>query len=179
MALSPGDGDSGIWSGCAAVSDEGEPLLFYTSASEGDVGRASIRVARPADPELRTRTKGPVVASPQRPETTVFRDPVITRDADTWRMVVGHGDAERTAGAEVFRSADLLTRDYDGLLSTRAAADEPFTGAAWECPQLVRRTHGLDTDLLVVSVWDDDPFHVAASAGTYSEGRFTRGTGSG
>jgi len=175
IALSPDGQDAGVWSGCAVIDDQGEPRLFYTSVGPPDVHRGSIRTARPADAGLATWTKGPVIAGPPSRDVSVFRDPVVFRDGSVWRMLVGQGDTRGVAGVAVYRSDDLETWQHDGLLASRSFGEEPFTGTAWECPQLVRRTDGLDSDVLVFSVWSGDPHHVSASAGTYADGRFAPG----
>lgn len=178
IALSPDgeDGeDVGVWSGCAVIDDQGEPRLFYTSVGPPDVHRGSIRTARPSDAGLATWAKGPVIAEPPGWDVAVFRDPAVFRDGPVWRMLVGQGDTRGVAGVATYRSGDLETWHHDGLLVSRSFGEEPFTGTAWECPQLVRRTDGLDADVLVFSVWSGDPHHVSASAGTYTEGRFIPG----
>jgi beta-fructofuranosidase len=175
IALSPDGEDEGVWSGCAVIDDNGDPRLFYTSVGPPDVHRGSIRTARTSDAGLATWSKGPIIAGPPSRDVSVFRDPVVLRDGPVWRMLVGQGDTRGIAGVAAYRSDDLETWHHDGLLVSRSFAEEPFTGTAWECPQLVRRTEGLDADVLVFSVWSGDPHHVSASAGTYSDGRFTPG----
>jgi len=172
IALSPGDGDAGCWSGGLAVTDDGEPLIFYTAAVERDLGRGQVRLARSADADWTTWTKGEVVASAQTDETHVFRDPVVFRDGDGWRMLVGYGAADGTAGAETFASPDLESWTPTGLLATRhTSTGDPWTGTAWECPQLLRDVGA--GDVLVVSVWAEHGTHyVAAAGGTYADGRF-------
>ena len=48
IALPPGDGDEGCWSGCAIIDDDGRPVLFYTSVGEPDpdLGRGPARPPR-------------------------------------------------------------------------------------------------------------------------------------
>ena len=113
------------------------------------------------------------------PSTRVFRDPTVFRDGDRWRMVVGSGMTDGTACAQVFSSSDLDTWTYDGLLATRnARAQDPWTGSAWECPQVLRAAGGDGDgdgagDVLVISIWDGNaPHDVAAASGRYAEGRF-------
>lgn len=170
-ALFPGDGDTGCWSGSLVVAEDGEPLLFYTAVGEPDLHLGAIRLARSSDDAWLEWRKGEVVARSSVEGTTVFRDPQVFRDGAGWRMIVGVGRADGTAGADVFRSDDLLTWEYDGQLAARHGTQtDPWTGLAWECPQLLRT--GRD-DALVVSVWKDNVTHnVAAAAGSYADGRF-------
>lgn len=172
IALPPGDGDEGCWSGTVAIDDDGRPVMFYTSVAGANHQLGRVRVARP-NANWSTWVKGDIVAEAVDPTTRVFRDPMVFRDGDRWRMLVGAGVGHDIAGAEVFSSPDLTDWRYDGLLATREAGEQhPWTGTAWECPQLVRSIDG--HDVLVVSIWDEHaPHDVAAATGTYHDGRFT------
>ena len=46
VALAPGDGDEGCWSGCAVIDDDGRPVLFYTSVWQPDPELGRVRIAR-------------------------------------------------------------------------------------------------------------------------------------
>lgn len=174
IALFPDEEEVGIWSGCAVVPADGQPRLFYTSVVDGELDYGRVRLAHP-DTDLMSWSKGDVVAR-HNPGDAVFRDPMIIRESAGWRMFVGQGDDSEVAGIATFTSTDLETWAYDGLLATRPASAVPFTGVAWECPQLVRRTDGVAADLLLVSVWKDGvTYHVAGSAGSYADGRFEQG----
>jgi beta-fructofuranosidase len=176
VALTPGEGDDGCWSGCAVIGEDGQPVLFYTSAQGPDHQLGRIRVARLAQSNTHW-VKGEVVATAMKPTIRVFRDPVVFRDGDRWRMVVGAGTTDGTAGAEVFSSDGLGSWRYDGTLTTRnTRSQHPWTGTGWECPQVVRKTGGDGGDVLVVSIWDDHtPHDVAGATGSYADGRFTVG----
>jgi len=176
IALFPGDGEIGCWSGGLAVTDDGEPLIFYTAAVERNPALGLVRVARTGDARWNTWTKGEVVATAPTEETAVFRDPVVFRDDGRWRMLVGYGATDGTAGVQSFASDDLQHWVHTGLVATRHTSEtEPWTGTAWECPQLLRGVG--DGDVLVVSVWEDHVTHyVAAVGGTYADGRFAEGT---
>ena len=170
-ALAPGDGDEGCWSGCAVVGDDGRPVIFYTSVAAPDRHLGRIRIAR-QDPATGEWVKGEIIAESMTPDTRMFRDPMIFRDGDTWRMLVGSGTAEGVAGAQLFRSTNLDEWEYDGWLAQRSTdARDPWTGAGWECPQILRHVGGDGGDVLVVSVWDDKepndqgPNGVAAASG--------------
>ncbi|ARC56066.1 Beta-fructosidase [Frondihabitans sp. 762G35] len=178
VALAPGDGDDGIWSGSLVTDDEGRSSLFYTSVNEPDLHDGRVRIAHPAQGAQESWgawTKGPVVAeAPADLGVRVFRDPFVFRDdaAGGWRMLVGAGLPDRTAAALGYTSPDLATWTFDGVAASRAAAstDPVWTGSVWECPQIVRVG---DSDVLVVSVWEDDLLHsVAYGVGTWADGRF-------
>ena len=94
VAIAPGDGDGGIWTGSLVTGDDGHARIFYTSTSEPDIGIGRIRVATPDDDEWISWTKGPfVVDAPADLDLIAYRDPFLREDPDGWRMFVGAGDA--------------------------------------------------------------------------------------
>ena len=138
--LAPGEGDEGIWSGSAVIDDDGRPVLFYTSAGGEDVDLGRIRSARLSQAGDQW-VKGPVVVEAVDTATRVFRDPTVFRDGDHWTMVVGSGRSDGTASAEVFSSSDLESWTPVGILASRSTRSQhPWTGAAWECPQVSAAT---------------------------------------
>ncbi len=173
VALAPGDGDDGIWTGSLVVDESGSARIFYTSTSAPDLGIGRIRVATPADDEwIEWRKDGVVAEAPADLELIAFRDPFLRKDGDTWRMFVGAALADGTAAALSYTSPDLGAWTYEGVAASRSTAErEPvWMGALWECPQLVdidRRT------VLISSVWDADTLHYAGYAvGAYDDGTF-------
>jgi len=175
VALAPGEGDDGCWSGSVVIPpDGGAATMFYTSVRTPDLDRGRARVARPLDDGWVSWAKGDVVAvAPDDGPVIVFRDPFVFRDGAVWRMLVGGAYAGGTAVAFAFTSTDLAAWAYDGPLLTRSTVetDGAWTGAGWECPQLIAVG---DQHVLLVSVWEPDGLHhVAAAIGSYTEGRFT------
>ncbi len=174
VALEPGDGDDGIWSG-SIVQPEGEPAaLFYTAVRLSDVQIGRVRIARADDETWTTWTKGNVVAElPEGVEVVAYRDPYVFHDGSCWRMLIGAGLTDGTATALIYTSDDIAHWTYDGLVATRhrSETDPTWTGAGWECPQLFRIA---DKWVLTVSVWEPNVTHYEAYAiGTYESGRFT------
>src|SRR3954471_487360 len=51
VALRPGDGDDGCWSGSVVAPGDGDAALFYTSVRAPNLELGRVRRARPADPE--------------------------------------------------------------------------------------------------------------------------------
>src|ERR1700712_205838 len=47
VALAPGDGDDGVWSGSIATAGDGRPSLFYTAVSTAAMSLGTIRTATP------------------------------------------------------------------------------------------------------------------------------------
>lgn len=175
VALSPGDGDEGCWSGSVAVPEPGRPVVFYTSVGPPDLGLGTVRTARPVTGSGWTDwVKGPVVVRlPEDVPAEVFRDPYVFRDGDCWRMIVGAGLRDGTPAVLGYVSDDLESWSYDGVVAARPGPDAHslWTGSAWECPQLFPLG---DRWVLVVSVWHRHALdHVAYATGTWSDGRFT------
>ena len=171
--LSPGDGDEGVWSGSIVAPDDAPTVLFYTSVSGSEHHVGQVRVARPLDSSWRTWTKGGVVARlPDGLRAVTFRDPFVVHDGTSWLMLIGAGLTDGTATALAYRSHDLERWTYDGpLVSRHRSSHEPlWTGAAWECPQLIRVDGRW---VLVVSVWEPGAAHDEAYAvGDLVDGRF-------
>ncbi len=173
IALAPGDGDDGIWSGSLTVDDAGHAMAFYTSVTVPGFGIGRIRTARPTDPGWNHWEKGGVVVDlPAELDAVAFRDPFVFRDGPGWRMLVGTALRDGTAAAASFSSPDLLSWSYDGLASARSGrvTDPVWTGTLWECPQLFE----IDgSHVLITSVWEADVLHhVAYAVGDYDGARF-------
>lgn len=174
VAIAPGEGDGGIWTGSQVTGDDGRDRIFYTSTSEPDIGIGRIRVATPVDADWISWTKGPfVVDAPTDLDLVVHRDPFVRRDPDGWRMFVGAGDAQGTAMALSYRSEDLESWRYEGIALRRSTTQtaDVWMGALWECPQII------DVDghaVMVCSVWEADVlYHVGYAVGDYESGTFT------
>jgi beta-fructofuranosidase len=174
VALPPGAGDDGCWSGSIAVADDGRPVLFYTSVTVPDVHIGRVRTARPVDRTWDAWVKQDVVARlPSGVDAVAFRDPYVYRDGGRWRMLVGAGLKDGTATVLGYVSDDLDAWEYDGPLVSRSTHEtEPeWTGSLWECPQLFAMG---EAQVLLVSVWHAGVLHhVACSVGSVSGGRFT------
>jgi beta-fructofuranosidase len=173
VAIAPGDGDDGIWTGCLATGDDGRTRAFYTSTTGPDYGIGRVRVATPTGPDWLSWQKGSVVVeAPEGLDLVAFRDPFVVRDPDAWRMFVGAGGADGTAMALSYRSDDLDAWTYEGVALRRSTYERApvWLGALWECPQVIQ-VDGVH--VMVSSVWDDDVLHYAGYAlGSYARGQF-------
>jgi beta-fructofuranosidase len=173
VALSPGDGDDGCWSGSLVAQPGREAVIFYTSVQLPDLALGRVRRARPRDAGWRDWVKEDVVVqAPEDSALTAFRDPFVFRDLDRWSMLVGAGRADGSASVLGYTSADLVTWRYAGDVAGRpGSGTQPIrTGTMWECPQLVPVAN---KHVLVVSVLDQDVLHyVACAVGSYRDGRF-------
>lgn len=172
VAIAPGDGDDGIWTGCIAGTGE-SARAFYTAVSTPDFGIGRVRVAHPADAQWSSWVKDDVVVrAPEGMDLIAFRDPFIRRETDGWRMFVGAADRDGTARALTYTSGDLEEWSYDGVALERSAAlhDPVWMGALWECPQVFELG---DRSIMISSIWDADVLHYAAYAvGSFADGRF-------
>lgn len=172
VAVAPGDGDDGIWSGSIATDTTGKSTMFYTSVTEPDIGIGTVRSATPDDESWNSWTKGAKLMTAPDLNVVAYRDPFVFRDGEQWRMFVGAGLEGGIAAAVSYSSADLSEWSLDGIAAQRPGteADPVWTGTMWECPQLFE----IDgAHVLVTSIWEDDVLHyVAYGVGTYSEGNF-------
>jgi beta-fructofuranosidase len=172
IALAPGDGDDGIWSGSLAL-DGDDARTFYTSVQQPDISIGRVRTATPGDRAWREWTKNDIVVeAPAELDLVAFRDPFVFKHEDQWRMLVGAGLANGVAAAASFVSDDLRHWTYTGLAAQRSGDDHDpvWTGTVWECPQIF----AIDgRHVLVTSVWDNETLHYAAyGVGTFTDGQF-------
>lgn len=173
VAIEPGDGDDGIWTGSLAQADDG-PVILYTSVRSADYGMGRVRRAVPVDDRWDQWVKEEIVAqAPEDLDLIAYRDPFVMREKDGWRFFIGAGSRDGHAMALTYTSRNLHEWTYDGVAAERATTQtEPvWTGRLWECPQFV------DVDgiwAMISSVWDDDVLHYAAyGLGRYDGGRFS------
>jgi beta-fructofuranosidase len=174
VAIAPGEGDDGIWTGSLVTDDAGRTKIFYTSTVQPDIGIGRVRVATPDDDGWIHWSKGDVVAeAPDELDVIAYRDPFVVREPVGWRMFLGAGLADGTATALSYWSDDLDEWEYEGITLQRPTHEvEPvWMGALWECPQIIEVD---GRHVMVSSVWDDDVLHYAGYAvGRYNDGRFT------
>ncbi|MCC6497713.1 MAG: glycoside hydrolase family 32 protein [Propionibacteriaceae bacterium] len=178
VAIAPGEGDDGIWTGSLVIDDDHRARVFYTATHLPDYAIGRIRTATPTDAGWIGWDKGAVVAdAPEGLDLVTFRDPFVRREGDLWRMFVGAGSRDGTAMALTYVSEDKLDSwRYDGVALARSTQDtDPiWTGSLWECPQVLPIG---DRYAMVTSVWDADNLHYAAYAlGSYADGRFRADT---
>jgi beta-fructofuranosidase len=172
VAVAPGEGDDGVWSGSIVTGQDGAATMFYTSVTEPDIGIGTVRTAIPDDASWTTWTKGEKLMTAPDLGVVAYRDPFVFRDGGQWRMLVGAGLEGGTAAAVSYSSPDLSQWTLDGIAAQRTGTetDPVWTGTMWECPQLfeIGGSH-----VLVTSIWEDDVLHyVAYGVGSYSGGKF-------
>ena len=176
VAIAPGDGDDGIWTG-SLVRHGDEARILYTSVTQPDLGLGRVRQAFPLDDTWGQWAKGEIVLRPPDDlDLIAYRDPFVVREDGHWRMFIGAATRAGEALALTYTSTDLTGWRYDGVALGRSSSetDPVWMGALWECPQLFEvEGHWV----MVSSVWDADVLHYAGYAigegDTYGRGRFT------
>ncbi|MFC4783982.1 glycoside hydrolase family 32 protein [Nocardioides sp. MAHUQ-72] len=176
VAIEPGQGDDGIWTGSLVVDGERTRIL-YTSVALPDLGLGRVRLATPADDTWDEWTKGDIVVRPPEDlDLIAFRDPFVIREHSGWRMFIGAATRDGRALALTYVSDDLTTWSYDGVALSRSSDEKApvWMGALWECPQIFEVDEHW---VMVSSVWDDDVLHYAGygigDADSYRDGRFS------
>jgi beta-fructofuranosidase len=116
LALVPGDGDEGIFSGCALLDKEGTPTIVYLGVSTG------ICIARSTDEELihwEKNPANPVIPIPREgtPEYSqyIVHDPHVWLEGETYYAILyGRRNIAEKKGdtAYLFKSSDLIHWDY-------------------------------------------------------------------
>lgn len=172
IAIAPGEGDHGIWTGCL-VDDGQNPRIYYTAVSEGALDDGRVRIATPTGSSWDVWEKGDVVVeTPTDPQIAAFRDPFVMREGNRWRMCVGASSAEGDAVVLTYVSADGISWVDDGVtLSNKDYRDVGVeTGSMWECPQFFPIG---DEHALVTSVMDRGRLlHTIYALGEMHEGAF-------
>src|SRR5207248_1083497 len=108
VAIAPGDGDDGIWTGSLVPDHGSDARIFYTSTAEPNFGIGRVRVATPVADDWIEWRKGEVVAeAPTDLDVIAYRDPFLKAEPDGWRMFLAGGLADGTATALSYTSPDL------------------------------------------------------------------------
>ncbi|MDO4632156.1 MAG: glycoside hydrolase family 32 protein [Corynebacterium sp.] len=170
----------GCYSG-GAVVDGDQVYLFYTGNLKQPVGdgferKASQNVVFTEDVDgplggvYRRSPGNPVIPAPAAGYTAHYRDPMITRDGDGWRMVTGAQRADETGAVVLYRSPDLLEWEFVGELefditnaSLGLSPDVVPGGFMWECPNLLTMRDvetGEDLDVLIICPQGLEPITV-------------------
>ena len=140
LAPTPGGSDSeGCWSG-SAVDNQGIPTLVYSG-----VFPQAVCLATSSDGMItwQKHPANPVIAGPPDDLQSVsgghFRDPYVWRADGQWYMVMGSKIDGVGGLVLLYKSIDLVYWEYVGpILRGDVTQTQPFwTGAMWECPNLL------------------------------------------
>ncbi len=178
IALAPeaGPDESGCWSGYAVMDGQKLSLIYTGSRNYDpvtDFSDISICLAESED-WLHFTKHGCVLESPKDLDLIGFRDPIVWRESDGWRMNIGAGfrDPKRGGAVLSYTSSDLKHWTYLGVLASHDAKshDPIWTGSVWECPQLMCFENG---HALTISRWfERRGYGVVALSGIYKAEHF-------
>ncbi len=201
-AITPTEGTvvpDGVWSGGAALDENGVPLLFFTAGNdgyqsvEGLISNQNIGVAYPADltdPDLTEWVIYDELAVVQKAgegRTGEFRDPSIWKEGDTWCMLVCSGSTSNAnGGTALLYTTDRLELMEDGTIDMDWQYRGPvyeipnqtvLYGTSWELPILVPLSNEDGTITKYFFEFSPAPASVADNKVYYFLGDFDLETG--
>ncbi len=155
----------GVWSGGAALDQNGVPLLFFTAGNdsfrevEGLISNQNIGVAWPADlsdPELTDWVIGEELAVVQKQgqgRAGEFRDPHIWKEGDTWCMLACSGSTSSKGGTALLYTTDTLELQGDHVAMNwqyrgpvyEMQNQSALYGTSWELPIILPVTNEAGT----------------------------------
>ncbi len=157
VALAPGDGEDGVWSGSLVQPPGGPPVMFYTAVDAGDADQGRVRRAFPDSVSWTSWRKEDVVLGPPADgSATAFRDPYVAPYEHGWRMLLAGGLTDGSGALWSSRSDDLVAWSPPVV-----AASGGDLGPLWECPSLLDVAGRL---VLVASVGGPGDQHEVAYA---------------
>jgi len=187
----------GVWSGGAALDQNGVPLLFFTAgndsfAKEGLISNQNIGVAYPADlsdPELTDWVICDTLAIQQKAgqgRAGEFRDPHIWKEGDTWYMLICSGSTQHDGGSALLYETKTLELKQDGTVDMDwvyrgpiyEMENQPITyGTSWELPILLPLSNEAGTITRYAFFISPAPASVADNKVYYFLGDFDPDTG--
>ncbi|MBW3083729.1 glycoside hydrolase family 32 protein [Bifidobacterium phasiani] len=113
----------GVFSGSAAIGDDGELRFYYTghrwaNGRDNTGGEWQVQMmAVPDDDELRHVTKlGMIIDCPRDKVHWHFRDPKVWKTGDVWYMVHGVSSADRRGQMWLYTSEDMVEWTFKTVL---------------------------------------------------------------
>ncbi|WP_314688176.1 GH32 C-terminal domain-containing protein [uncultured Bifidobacterium sp.] len=113
----------GVFSGSAAVGDDGKMRFYYTghrwvNGKDGKDGERQVQMLAEADDDALTHaTKlGMVIDCPRNRVCYNYRDPKVWKTGDTWYMTFGVTSREHRGQMWLFSSADMVRWTYERVL---------------------------------------------------------------
>lgn len=187
----------GVWSGGAALDQNGVPLLFFTAGNDsfgkdGLISNQNIGVAYPADlndPELKDWEICDTLAIQQKAgqgRTGEFRDPHIWKENGIWYMLICSGSTEHDGGSALLYETDTLELRSDGTVDMDwkyrgpiyEMENQPITfGTSWELPIVLPLTNEAGTVRRHAFLFSPAPASVADNKIYYFLGEFDPDTG--
>ncbi|WP_347862355.1 sucrose-6-phosphate hydrolase [Salimicrobium sp. PL1-032A] len=123
---------NGCYSGSAVMKDD-ELILFYTGNVKNEEGNRETYQCKARSADGVTFEKLGVRIELPEGFTPHFRDPKVWKMEDAWYMVIGAQTTKEEGCIVLYRSEDLDTWTYEGILASGL-------GYMWECPDFFRLT---------------------------------------
>ena len=135
-ALTPGDMESGCFSG-SAIEHDGKLWLIYTGhhyidPKDSESFYEDQNLAYSEDGVHFTKYEGNPVLRVPKDNTKHFRDPKVWREGDAFYMVIGSQAADGCGRALLYTSPDLI--HWSRVCVLAKSAGETSEGYMWECP---------------------------------------------
>lgn len=135
-ALTPGDMESGCFSGSAVVYDDKLWLIYtghhYIELNDSEAFYQNQNLAYSEDGINFTKYEGNPVLRAPKDNTKHFRDPKVWQDGDNFYMVLGSQEIDGLGRALLYSSTDLKKWEFVSTLAkAKNLKDE---GYMWECP---------------------------------------------
>lgn len=129
----PADKD-GIFSGSAAIADDGTLMVFYTGNAWGPngpdgAGNSQTQMLATSTDAVTFEKQGVLVEAPGYPD---FRDPKVWRQGDLWCMIVGVRSAEDRGQVWLYTSNDMHSWEFNRVIFEDPDPDVYMI----ECPDL-------------------------------------------
>ena len=113
----------GVFSGSAAIGDDGTLKFYYTghrwaNGRDNTGGDWQVQmIAEPDNDELTRATKrGMIIDCPTEEVDHHYRDPKVWKTGDTWYMTFGVSSAEKRGQMWLFSSRDMVRWEYERVL---------------------------------------------------------------
>ncbi|QJD82060.1 GH32 C-terminal domain-containing protein [Cohnella herbarum] len=154
VALAPDGGSEtpdGVWSGSAAIDENGNPALFFTAGNDAATPNQATGLARSTykddgDTNLKKWVYNGTPVTTQAPNLSAaegevwygnFRDPYIWKDGGTWYQLVGSGIKNVGGTALLYTSDDMVNWTYQHPFFVGNYEKYHKTGQVWELPILL------------------------------------------
>lgn len=120
MAPSLEQEKDGVFSGSAAIGDDGRLRFYYTghrwaNGVDGSDGEWQVQMlATPDDDDLTHVTKhGMIVDCPRNKVNSHFRDPKVWKTGHTWYMTFGVSSADKRGQMWLYSSSDMVSWTFE------------------------------------------------------------------
>ncbi|MFT8356469.1 MAG: sucrose-6-phosphate hydrolase [Bifidobacterium aquikefiri] len=113
----------GVFSGSAAIDDDGTLTFFYTghrwaNGHDGSDGEWQVQMLAEAtdDNAIHLKKLGMIIDCPREAVNSHFRDPKVWKQGDTWYLIHGVSSANKRGQIWLYTSNDLVHWNFDRVL---------------------------------------------------------------